>query len=580
MFGGWGKKEEETLGSKAMKDAQKPAPQSSPQNGQTATSIHGFDPSALERAAKAAKDLDRSPNAQKSLQTILAAEQTKQKEAEVERAKYLAMQQELAIRRIQEEEQSAARTLEKQSQHERARAEYQDKLERSRMADQINAKRHLQEEERKKNEESLRRQEEIRRKTLEHEAALRQQTELARVKAETEGRIKQERDNHDLIVDKKRMEAKEYRETVLEGIKLAGSTIGAGVTEFITDRNKLLNVAGTLTGLAFGVYTARASTAVIGRYIESRLGKPSLVRDTSRVNMLSAFRTPISTLRMYLSTASGEKALKNIVLDPQQEQRLKRIAVSTTNTKKNRAPFRNICLHGPPGTGKSMFAKGLARESGLHYAIMTGGDIAPLGRDAVTEIHKLFDWAHSTNKGVLIFVDEADAFLRKRSTEKISEELRNALNAFLYRTGEASYKFMVVYASNQPEQFDWAINDRIDEMVEFRLPSFDERLRMIGQYIDQYLLHPPPGAKTITVDGVDENILRSFATATDGYSGREISKLAIAWQAAAYGTENATINIELMTQVLRESQSTKKQKSSWMSPVDAQRLVTDRPAAP
>ena len=52
----------------------------------------------------------------------------------------------------------------------------------------------------------------------------------------------------------------------------------------------------------------------------------------------------------------------------------------------------------------------------------------------------------------------------------ISEDLRNALNAFLYRTGEASHKFMVVYASNQPEQFDWAINDRIDEMVEFKLP--------------------------------------------------------------------------------------------------------------
>lgn len=31
--------------------------------------------------------------------------------------------------------------------------------------------------------------------------------------------------------------------------------------------------------------------------------------------------------------------------------------------------------------------------------------------------------------------------------------------------GEASDKFMVVFASNQPEQFDWAINDRIDEMV-------------------------------------------------------------------------------------------------------------------
>jgi ATPase family AAA domain-containing protein 3A/B len=56
---------------------------------------------------------------------------------------------------------------------------------------------------------------------------------------------------------------------------------------------------------------------------------------------------------------------------------------------------------------------------------------------------------------VLLFVDEADAFLRKRSGDRISEDLRNALNAFLYRTGEASTKVMVVYASNQPEQFDW-----------------------------------------------------------------------------------------------------------------------------
>jgi hypothetical protein len=32
------------------------------------------------------------------------------------------------------------------------------------------------------------------------------------------------------------------------------------------------------------------------------------------------------------------------------------------------------------------------------------------------------------------------------------ENQRNALNAFLYRTGEASSKIMIVYASNQPEQ--------------------------------------------------------------------------------------------------------------------------------
>jgi ATPase family AAA domain-containing protein 3A/B len=30
---------------------------------------------------------------------------------------------------------------------------------------------------------------------------------------------------------------------------------------------------------------------------------------------------------------------------------------------------------------------------------------------------------------------------------------------------------MLVVASNQPEQFDWAVNDRMDELVEFELPG-------------------------------------------------------------------------------------------------------------
>jgi ATPase family AAA domain-containing protein 3A/B len=33
-----------------------------------------------------------------------------------------------------------------------------------------------------------------------------------------------------------------------------------------------------------------------------------------------------------------------------------------------------------------MFARNLAHHSGLDYAVLTGGDIAPLGRDAVTEL--------------------------------------------------------------------------------------------------------------------------------------------------------------------------------------------------
>jgi ATPase family AAA domain-containing protein 3A/B len=404
---------------------------------------------------------------------------------------------------------------------------------------------------------------------------LRQQTELARVKAETEGKIMQERKNHDLIIEKNKLQAEQYRETILESIRLGGSTIGAGFQEFISDRTKLANTAGVLTIAAFGIYTARTSTAVIGRFIESRLGKPTLVRETTKKNILQMIKSPFSTAKLLFGEVKGADSLKNIVLESSLENKLKRAAIATSNTKKNRAPFRHLLLHGPPGTGKTMFAKGLARESGLHYAIMTGGDVAPLGKDAVTEIHKIFDWANTTNKGVMIFIDEADAFLRKRSQDKISEDMRNALNAFLYRTGEASHKFMLVYASNQPEQFDWAINDRIDDMIEFRLPTLEVRVRMISQYIDMYLLHPPAGAKSIVVDGLDETLLRSFAAATEGFSGREISKLAIAWQSAAYGTVNATIDVEMMTEVLQDSLLSKKMKKSWLSVEDAQRLTSD-----
>lgn len=177
-------------------------------------------------------------------------------------------------------------------------------------------------------------------------------------------------------------------------------------------------------------------------------------------------------------------------MKPKLEERLRDIAIATKNTRQNRGFYRNILMHGPPGTGKTLFAKRLAKHSGMDYAIMTGGDVAPMGKEGVTAIHKVFDWAQTSRRGLLLFVDEADAFLRKRSSEKISEDLRAALNAFLYRTSEQNHKFMLILASNTPEQFDYAINDRLDEMVEFTLPGLEERERLLRLYFDKFVLQP------------------------------------------------------------------------------------------
>lgn len=66
--------------------------------------------------------------------------------------------------------------------------------------------------------------------------------------------------------------------------------------------------------------------------------------------------------------------------------------------------------------------------------------VKTIGLRRLTRLYVVFDWANSSRRGLLLFVDEADAFLRKRSSEKISEDLRATLNAFLYRTGEQSNK--------------------------------------------------------------------------------------------------------------------------------------------
>ncbi len=82
---------------------------------------------------------------------------------------------------------------------------------------------------------------------------------------------------------------------------------------------------------------------------------------------------------------------------------------------------------------------------------MSGGDISPLGPEAVTQIHSLFMWAKmakATGKGVLLFIDEAEAFLASRSKTSLSESTHNALNALLYNTGGDS-DVLLVLATNR-----------------------------------------------------------------------------------------------------------------------------------
>ena len=138
---------------------------------------------------------------------------------------------------------------------------------------------------------------------------------------------------------------------------------------------------------------------------------------------------------------------------------------------------------------------------------------------------------------------------------------------------------MMVYASNQPGQFDEAIMDRIDEMVEFGLPAALERKKMIALYLEQYILNPPGkySKKVTTIDIGDEEI-DDVVKATEGFSGRAISKLAIAWQAAAYGTDGAILDKETFFKTVEQHKINMLQKDNWLEEAKkrADMLTTDR----
>ncbi|XWS42882.1 hypothetical protein CRYUN_Cryun16bG0052400 [Craigia yunnanensis] len=427
-------------------------------------------------------------------------------------------------------------------------------------------------------EESAIRQEQARRATEEQIQAQRRQTERekaeieretirVRAMAEAEGRAHEaklsEEVNRRILVDRANAE----REKWVAAINTTFDHIGGGLRAILTDQNKLVVAVGGLTALAAGIYTTREGARVIWGYVDRILGQPSLIRESSRgkypwSGISSRAMSSLSRSGDKISPSKNGNGFGDVILHPSLQKRIQQLASATANTKAHQAPFRNMLFYGPPGTGKTLAARELARKSGLDYALMTGGDVAPLGPQAVTKIHQLFDWAKKSNRGLLLFIDEADAFLCERNKTFMSEAQRSALNALLFRTGDQSKDIVLALATNRPGDLDSAVADRIDEVLEFPLPGEDERFKLLKLYLDKYIAQT--GSRKfgvlqnifkkqqhkIEIKGLTDDILREAAAKTKGFSGREIAKLMASVQAAVYGSENCVLDPSLFREVV------------------------------
>ncbi|KAJ4789421.1 ATPase family AAA domain-containing protein 3 [Rhynchospora pubera] len=554
-----------------------PASHSSDQSASSAVSSGGFDPESLERGAKALREINKSPHAKQVFEIMRKQEETRLEELAAEKAQYLANQSLTEIERQRKLAEEQRNLVQKQAQAKAQMARYEDELSRKRMQTEHEAQRRQDVELVKMQEESAVRKEHARRATEEQIQAQQRQTEkekaeiereTIRVKAmaEAEGRAHEakltEEYNRRMLVEKMSGE----REKWLAAINTTFAHIEGGFRMILTDRSKLVMAVGGVTALAAGVYTTREGARVLWGYVNRILGQPSLIRESS----IAKF--PCSGFVSQLTRKSGETAstsFDSIILHPSLKQRIELLARATENTKSHGAPFRNMLFYGPPGTGKTLVARHMARKSGLDYAMMTGGDVAPLGSEAVTKIHQIFDWAKKSKKGLLLFIDEADAFLCERNSVYMSEAQRSALNALLFRTGDQSRDIVLVLATNRPGDLDSAVTDRIDEVIEFPLPGPQERFQLIKLYFDQYIKNKNEGEdkeklklggklgglfireqQKIVVEGIDDELIRVAAQKTEGFSGREIAKLMASVRAAVYARPDCILDADLFMQIV------------------------------
>ena len=359
--------------------------------------------------------------------------------------------------------------------------------------------------------------------------------EKEKMRAEMQAKADAERANEDVALRKLELKSRLELVRQKDAIKQVAGHVSRIVKDVVSQPKQVALLLGAVLCFIAAYFAVRELVSVVREFIQSQLGKPSLVRETSRRGGLLS--SSFSWLWAQAAQQVVARAFEDVILAPADREQIITLAVGTRNTKRSGAPYRHVLLHGPPGTGKTLVARRLAESSGMDYAIMSGGDVGPLGEDAVSQLHKLFRWASRSSNGLLLFVDEAEAFLGSRQGHTLDQHMRNALNALLYQTGTQSRNFMLVLATNRPEDLDAAVLDRLDVSLRISLPGSDECQQLVKLYMDRSVTKFALGTGGLFKKPchVDEAVLTSeflqiVAARVLGFSGREISKFFIALQ--------------------------------------------------
>lgn len=338
------------------------------------------------------------------------------------------------------------------------------------------------------------------------------------------------------FLDVRRDEATRKTQIAVAGVSKAVENEGAlqrleFMSKKMTEPETLLRVGGFMVLTSCGMLGGYYGLRLLSNHIQSIMGMPTLVRESSRKSTTGYWMQSIN--EKFFGAADALQPLEEIILSSGLDLQIKQLAHDVRTAYISGLPFRNLLLYGPPGTGKTMIAKAIARTSDMDFACVSGADFSQFaqGQD-VEQLHTLLDWATKSVRGMVLFVDEVDAFATKRTMPGLDQRWVKLLTAFLSRTGELSEKIMIISATNHLEKLDDAFLSRMPKRLYVGLPEQPERVRMLKQYLEKYIAHDKrtivrngkrvDAALTVAPD-VDDAYLDQIAQRIQGFAGRDIA---------------------------------------------------------
>ncbi|MCB9761865.1 MAG: ATP-binding protein [Alphaproteobacteria bacterium] len=170
---------------------------------------------------------------------------------------------------------------------------------------------------------------------------------------------------------------------------------------------------------------------------------------------------------------------KHLLFDIVRRVRLEHTVLDVWGFGRRSRSARGIAalFSGPPGTGKTMAAAIIARETGRDmFRIDLSQVVSKYIGETEKHLDKVFSEAESTD--VALFFDEADALFGKRTAvNDARDRYANIEVSYLLQRIDA-YPGLIILATNLRKNMDEAFTRRLDVVVEFPLPDEESRRRI------------------------------------------------------------------------------------------------------